>query len=144
MTLGNKIGRAFYRWIFSWAQADYCLTKDEFEVSWSFLISLLNHKDTKSTLKEEGCKCIQKFIHEHVYPHLDCMCHHTKLLWYFLDEHTNCGQEGTHNGKKNCASPLLPLQNLDRSVEVLTFNERVKYQELMINMCRHSNKKKNW
>ena len=72
------------------------------------------------------------------------MCHFTRFLWYFLDEHTNCGQGGTHNEKKNCVSPVTLTQNLDGSVEVITFNEEVKYQELMTNMCHCSNKNKNW
>ena len=72
------------------------------------------------------------------------MCHQTKLFWYFLDKHTNCGQEGTPNGKKNCASPLLPTQNLDRSVKINTFNEEVKNKEIMSQMCRCNNEDKNW
>ena len=32
LTIGNKLGRVFYCWLFSWAQAEYCLNQDEFEV----------------------------------------------------------------------------------------------------------------
>ena len=33
LTVGNKLERVLYRWMFSWAQAEFCLSKEEFEVS---------------------------------------------------------------------------------------------------------------
>ena len=33
LTIVNRLARNFYRWMFSWAQAEYCLNEDEFEVS---------------------------------------------------------------------------------------------------------------
>ena len=144
LSVGNKLGRVFYRWMFSWAQAEFCVSKEEFEVSKSLFLHLLEQDDCKHILSEEGCRLVGNFYHEHVYPHLDHMCHHTKLFWYFLDEHTNCGQEGTHNAMKNCAAPVTPKHNLDRAVEINTFNEEVKNKEIMIQMCRRSNEDKNW
>ena len=101
------------------------MNEDEFEASWSILSYALNHDDTKDILSEKGCKKIQELIHECVQPHLDHMCYYVKLIQYFLDEHTNYGQKGTHNGMKNCTSPVMPMQNLDRSVDVTTFNKEV-------------------
>ena len=72
------------------------------------------------------------------------MCFHTKLFWYLLDWYTNCGNEGTHNDKKNCAVPVTPMKKFDGAVEITTFNEEVKNKELMIKMFCHSNENKNW
>ena len=54
------------------------------------------------------------------------MCFHTKLFWFFLDEHTKYGQEDTHNVVNNCVAPVTLIHNLDRFVEINTFNEKVK------------------
>jgi len=144
LTIGNKLGRVFYRWMFTWAQADYCVNKDEFDVSVGLFFYLLRQNETKAILGDNAHDLIREFYLESVYPHLDHMCfYHRKHLCH-MDQHSNCGHEGTNDGIKHCASPVHPQNRIDRSVEILRFNEEVKSGELKNKLCSKMNSKKCW
>lgn len=144
LTIANKLGRVFYRWMFTWAQADYCVNKDEFDLSVGMFFFLLRRTETKAILGEDAHDLINSFYLESVYPHLDHMCFYNRKNLYHMDQHTNCGHEGTNNGLKHCASPVHPQSRIDRSVEILRFNEEVKSGELMNEMCSKMNSTKCW
>ena len=76
----------------------------------------------QASLSDEGCSLVQNVYHEYIYSYLDHICFYIKLFWFFLDEHTNFVQEGTSNGKKNCASCVTLMHNLDSFTEIPTFN----------------------
>ena len=144
LTIANKMGRVFYRWLFSWAQSEYCMDEDEFNVSKTLFLYLLNHKDVKEIFKEEGCSLIKNFYNENVYPHLNYMLFYLRAGMFNLEAHANVGGEGVFNGIKNGAAPVTPMNRLDRSVEIIAFGEEVKNQEIMTTMCRRTSEDKNW
>jgi hypothetical protein len=56
----------------------------------------------------------------------------------------NCGHEGTNNGMKHCAAPVMPQNCLDRAVQTLYLNATMKAGNKSIDVCRKSNSKKLW
>ena len=84
------------------------------------------------------------FYNEHVYPHLAHFCFYIRKDLYHLEEHTNCGHEGTNNSIKHSGAPVVPQNKLDRSVEIVFLNTEVCSKELMVKLCRKSNSQKLW
>ena len=44
LTITNQIARTLYRWMFSWSQAGFCNTEDEYVMSKMLLLSTYNHQ----------------------------------------------------------------------------------------------------
>ena len=144
LTLSDNLGRVFYRWFFSWAQPGYCMSEDEFNVSQKLFFFLLEEPDTSVILGETAPDTIKIFYQEHVYPHLQKMCFYHRLRVNHLEEHTNCGHEGTNNGIKNSSAPVTPMDRVDKAVDTLSFNQEIKSQEIKNRMCQKNHTKKCW
>jgi hypothetical protein len=63
---------------------------------------------------------------------------------FHLETHTNCGHEGTNNGMKHCATPVMPQNRLDKAVQTLHLNATMKAGNKSIDVCRKLNSKKSW
>jgi hypothetical protein len=57
-------------------------------------------------------EAIIKFSWESVIPHEERMTYYKQHGLFHLETHTNCGHEGTNNGIKHCAAPVMPQNRL--------------------------------
>jgi hypothetical protein len=71
-------------------------------------------------------EAIIKFARESVIPHEERMAYYKRHGLFHLETHTNCGHEGTNNGMKHCATPVMPQNCLDRAVQTLHLNATMK------------------
>ena len=140
----NKTARTIYRWMFSWAQPSYCETEEEYFVSKALFMMFVRSSEVKEILGIVPVKAIIKFARENVFPCEDRMSYFKRHDLFHLETHTNCGHEGTNNGMKNCSSPVMPQNRLDRAVQTLNLNAQMKAGNTSIKVCRKANSKKTW
>jgi hypothetical protein len=84
------------------------------------------------------------FVRESVFPHEERFCYYLRHSLFHLETHTNCGHEGTNNGVKNCASPVMPQNNLDRSIKTLSLNAEIKAANTSILVANKTHRTKLW
>jgi hypothetical protein len=87
-------------------------------------------------------EAIIKFARESVIPHEERTAYYKRHGLFHLETHTNCGHEGTNNGMKHCATPVIPQNRLDRAVQTLHLNATMKVGNKSIDVCHKSNSKK--
>jgi hypothetical protein len=95
-------------------------------------------------LGSEFGESVVEFVRENVFPHEHRFCYYKRHGLFHLETHTNCGHEGTNNGVKNCASPVMPQNRLDRAIQTLNFNADVKALNTQILVCNKTNRRKLW
>jgi hypothetical protein len=76
-----------------------------------------------------------KFAQESVIPHEERMAHYKRHGLFHLETHTNCGHEGTNNGMKHCATPVMQKNRLDRAVQMLHLNAAMKAGNKSSDVC---------
>jgi hypothetical protein len=140
----NKTARTIYRWMFSWAQPSYCETKEEYICSKALFLMFVQSKQVKDILGIPTVEAIIAFARENVFPHEDRFCYYKRHDLFHLETHTNCGHEGTNNGMKNCSSPVLPQNKLDRCIKTLDMNAKMKAANTSIMLCQKANSTKSW
>jgi hypothetical protein len=123
----NKTARTTYRWMFSWAQPSYCETEEEYFLSKALFMKFVASRQVREVLGSGVGEAIIKFARETVIPQEERMAYYKRHGLFHLEAHTNCGHEGTNNGMKHCATPVMP-QNclLDRAVQTLHLNATMK------------------
>ena len=84
------------------------------------------------------------FVRDNVFPHEERFCYFKRHALFHLETHTNCGQEGTNNGVKNCASPVMPQSRLDGSIKTLNLNAQIKAKNTSLMVCNKANRQKLW
>jgi hypothetical protein len=82
------------------------------------------------------------FVRENVFPHEHRFCYFKRHGLFHLETHTNCGHEGTNNGMKNCSSPVMPQNRLDRAIKTLNFSADIKALNASIMLCQKTNARK--
>jgi hypothetical protein len=140
----NKTARTIYRWMFSWAQPTYCESEEEYFLSKALFMKFVASRQVREVL---GCgvgDAIIKFARESVIPHEERMAYYERHDLFHLETHTNCGHEGTNNGMKHCATPVMPQNRLDKAVQTLHLNATMKAGNKSIDVCCKSNSKKSW
>ena len=135
LTLANRVARIIYRWIFSWCRPGYCITRDEFLISYALFLDFIGSKDVLSLFGEEACNLIIKFVRENVLPHEENFCYYKRHGIFHLETNTNCGLEGLQNGTKHSSNPLRPSTKLDKAVRVLEKNSKIKAIDRSIAIC---------
>jgi hypothetical protein len=126
-----KTARTIYRWMFSWAQPLYCKTEEAYFLSKALFMKFVASRQVREVLGLGVGNAIIKFARESV-------------ILFHLETHTNCGHEGTNNGMKHCATPVMPQNCLDRAVQTLHLNATMKAGNKSIDVCHKSNSKKSW
>ncbi len=144
LTESNKTARTIYRWIFSWAQPSYCESEEEYLVSKSLFIQFVQSYQVESLFGKDFIASVTRFVRENVFPHEDRFCYYHRHGLFHLEIHTNCGQEGTNNGVKNCSSPVMPQNRMDTCIKTLNMNADVKAANTQIMVCHKSNSRKTW
>lgn len=112
-------------WIYSW-MTPRCETEEEYKISKSLLCAYLRHSDFLCVASEAVANQILTFIREHVEPHEAFYCFHKRRHVRHFDTYTNSAHEGTNNGVKSSAAPILPQHSLDRSASILNQNAQIK------------------
>jgi hypothetical protein len=112
-------------WLYSWMKQE-CETEEEYKISKALLIAYLGHSDFVSKFGEVVAEGITHFIRDNVEPHESNFCFHVRRHIRHFDTYTNCGHEGTNNGMKASAAPVLPQHSLDRCASILNLNATIK------------------
>ena len=98
----------------------------------------------KHLFGEPFIQSVTRFVRENVFPHEDRLCYYHRHGLFHLEIHTNCGHEGTNNGVKNCASPVIPQNRLDGTIKTLNLNADVKAINTQIMGCQKATARKTW
>jgi hypothetical protein len=130
--------------MFSWAQPSYCETEEEYFFSKVLFMKFFASRQVREVLGFGVGDAIIKFARESVIPHEERMAYYMRHDLFHLETHTNCGHEGTNNGMKHCATPIMPQNRLDRPVQTLHLNATMKAGNGSIDVCGKSNSKKSW
>jgi hypothetical protein len=144
LTESNKTARTVYRWIFSWAQPSYCETEEEYLLSKALFMTFVQSYQVRDLFGSLFVEAVVCFVRENVFPHEERFCYYRRHSLFHLETHTNCGHEGTNNGVKNCSSPVMPQNRLDRAIKTLNLNAEVKAANTRIMVCYKSNSLKLW
>ena len=103
-----------------------CETHDEYKISKALLTAYLSSPDFLQHANECAAERIRAFIQEHVEPLESFICFYTRRHVRHFDTSTNSGHEGTNNGLKTAAAPVLPQHSLDRSASIINQNAQIK------------------
>ena len=144
LTESNKTARTIYRWIFSWAQPSYCESEEEYIVSKALFLKFVQSDQVKDLFGSGFVESVVQFVRVNVFPHEARFCYYKRHGLFHLETHTNCGHEGTNNGIKNCSSPVMPQNRLDRAIKTLNFNADIKALNTSIMVCQKTNSRKLW
>jgi hypothetical protein len=135
----NKTARTIYRWMFSWAQPSYCETDEEYYVSKALFFMFVQSRDVKEILGSVYVEAIINFARKNLLPQEDRMSYFKRHDLFHLETHTNCANQGTNNGMKNCSAPVMPQNRSDQAVktlhlnaEIKAANAKIKFQEIMV------------
>ena len=112
-------------WIYSW-MLPRCETEEEYKISKTLLSAYLRHSDFLDIASEHVADHIGTFIRENVEPIEAYYCFHSRCNVRHFDTYTNSAHEGTNNGLKSAAAPVLPQHTLDRSAAILNNNALMK------------------
>ena len=91
----------------------HCETEEEYEILKPLLCANLRHHDYLSVASEAVADQILTFIREHDEPHEVLYCLDKRRHLRHFDTYTNSAHEGTNNGVKSAATPILPQHSLD-------------------------------
>jgi hypothetical protein len=112
-------------WLYSWMQPWQCETEKEYNISKSLLFAYMQSLEVVSVMGQQNASRIFQFIRENVEPHESHYCFHKRKTVRHYDTFVNSAHEGTNNGLKNSAAPVLPQYTIDQSASVLTKNASV-------------------
>ena len=144
LTMANRCARCIYRWIYSWCRPKYCLSREEFLISYALFINFINSDVVAELLGVDACETISKFVRENVLPHQDNFCYYTRHSVFHLEANSNCGLEGIQNGTKHSSNPVRPSTTLEKAVRVLERNSTIKAIDRSISVCERANSTKLW
>jgi hypothetical protein len=112
-------------WLYSWMRP-CCETQDEYKISKALLTAYLSSPAFLDNANEAAAERIRSFIQENVEPLESFICFYPRRNVRHFDTSTNSGHEGTNNGLKTGAAPVLPQHSLDRSASILNHNAEIK------------------
>jgi hypothetical protein len=113
-------------------------------VSKALFLKFVQSNEVKDLFGSGFVESVILFVRENVFPHEDRFCYYKRHSLFHLETHTNCGHEGTNNGVKNCSSPVMPQNRLDRAIKTLNLNADVKAINTSIMLCHKTNARKLW
>ena len=93
---------------------------------------------------EHGADRIRTFIRENVEPLETFFCFYSRRNVHHFDTYTNSAHEGTNNGLKTSAAPVLPQHLLDTSAAILNHNAHIKATSTSIRTATSVSSKVLW
>ena len=79
----------------------------------------------RNVFKEDNCTAILKLFWENMEPQENNFCFYHRFHIRHYGTYTNSSHEGSNNGLKSGASPVLPQYYLDRSATVFSNNYEI-------------------
>lgn len=113
------------KWMYSWMNG-LVETEEEYKISKALLIHYLKSNALQEKAGESNLDRIVTFVRKNVEPHEANYCFYLRIGIRHFEEYTNSSHEGTNNGLKHSAAPVLPVMSLQRTTEVLTDNAAMK------------------
>ena len=92
----NRVARKLYRWMFSWAQANYCESLEEFQVSKALFLSFAQSKEVRDLIGSAMVDTLLEFLRQHVSHHEDHFCYYKRLGIFHLETHSNTSHGRGH------------------------------------------------
>lgn len=130
-------------WLYSW-MTPQCETEEEYIISKALLCAYLQHPDFLHQFGESVSDRISTFIRENVEPHESFYCFHKRRHIRHFNTYTNSAHEGTNNGLKSSAAPVLPQHSLDRCASILNQNATMKANANSIRSAKVVSSKPLW
>ena len=112
-------------WLYSWMHST-CESEEEYRISNALLAAYLHSPSFVSTATEPVAERIRLFIRDNVEPLETFLCFYRRRDIRHYDTYTNSPHEGTNNGLKAGAAPVMPQHSLDRSASILNHNAQIK------------------
>jgi hypothetical protein len=112
-------------WLYSWMHST-CESEEEYIISKALLAAYLHSPPFVSTATEPVADRIRMFIRDNVEPLETFLCFYRRRNIRHYDTYTNSPHEGTNNGLKAGAAPVMPQHSLDRSASILNHNAHIK------------------
>ena len=113
-------------WLYSFMKASYCETKEEYFLSKTLFKRFLLYSGNQNVTLAMLVTNIMAWFKNHVEVHENYYCYYRRRHKVTFGVYSNTPIEGTHNGMKSSATPVLPTHSLVRSVAVLSKNAERK------------------
>ena len=132
LTITNQIARTLYRWMFSWSQAGFCNTEDEYVMSKMLFLKYLQSPMIVKEIGHSNVEQILLFLRHSIFPVEEKMVYWKCRHLFHLNIHTNCAHEGVNSGMKHCSLPVKPQHSLAQAAQILTTNAKIKQHILVL------------
>ena len=109
-------------WLYSFMKASYCETKEEYFLSKTLFKRFLLYSGNQNVTLTMLVTNIMAWFKNHVEVHENYYCYYRQRDKVTFGVYCNTPIEGTHNGIKSSATPVLPTHSLVRSVALLSKN----------------------
>lgn len=139
----KKVQLSVRHWMWSWAEKD-CESEEEYVLSKALFLSYVASTYVGNTLGAAGVEDLQVFFRAHVEPHEDFFAFHRRQLLLHFDTNSNSAHEGTNNGMKTHAAPVLPQHTLAKATQVISFQSRLKAAQIHMQITHKENSRKLW
>ena len=144
LTITNQIARTLYRWMFSWSQAGFCNTEDEYVMSKMLFLKYLQSPMIVKEIGHSNVERILLFLRHSIFPVEEKMVYWKCRHLFHLNIHTNCAHEGVNSGMKHCLLSVKPQHSLAQAAQILTTNAKIKQHNTDIEVCSEMHHKKLW
>jgi hypothetical protein len=130
-TLAKRLYRNVKRWCYSWMKTGYCETEEEYKISKALLVAYLSSDAVLKALGGgEKAHCVVAELRAYVLKRVadyekEYSFWRKKNIRCFNIFHNSC-HEGTNNGAKSHAAPILPNQNMRTSANSLGLQSNLK------------------
>ena len=144
LTISNKIARTIYRWLFSWGQAGYCETEEEYIMSKMLFLKYIQNPSIVSEIGLSNVERILQFLRETIFPVEEKTVYWKRHSIFHLNIHSNSAHEGMNSGIKHCAIPVKPQHSLAQAAKILTQNATIREENTVIQVCSEVHNRKLW
>jgi hypothetical protein len=129
--------------MYSWVRSN-CETELEYLVSKSILLKYLRSDDFLSVFGSQNVDRIFKFIRGCIETVESSCCFFRRKNCRHFDVCMNTAHEGTNNGIKYCAAPVLPTYSLNKTAQVLSKNSSITARQRSIVVAQDLVSSKLW
>ena len=139
----KNITRLVRKWLYSFAKPA-CETRDEFLASKALLLAFIESAVVRQVFGTDNVKRMLTFIRANVETHEPRFLFYQRCRRRHFDTATNTAHEGTNNGIKYCAAPVLPSQSLGVAARTLSQNGKISEQARALRYGQANDSSKLW
>jgi hypothetical protein len=129
-------------WLWSFVQPNNIESEAEYKISKALL--QLYIKSQVSIIEQKGVDMMLSFVRSSFETQEEFLCFHYRFGVRHFDSYSNSGHEGTNNGLKYNAAPVLPQHDLHTSGAILTDNAKIKAKGDAVDVSNEVSKTKLW